>query len=123
MRYSKEEILKKIREIAELNNGKMIGIKKFESLTGIKEGFWKGRYWINWSDAVNEAGFKSANYKQPWDKNTMLKKLADLVLELDHFPQVAELKMKRFKDKSFPNAKSYRERIGNKLPMAKNLYD
>ena len=122
MSYSKEEILNEIRRVAELNGGKMVGKRKFQTLTGIKESAWKGKFWINWSDVVEEAGFKTKIFIQAWDEDKMLEKLADLVLELDHFPQDAELKMKRYEDKTFPNEKSYR-RLGNKLLKAKTLYE
>ena len=122
MSYSKEDILNEIKKVVELNSGKMVGKRKFQSITGIKESDWKGKFWINWSDVVEEAGFKTRTFIKAWDANIMLERLADLVVELDHFPQDAELKMKRNGDKTFPNEKSYRK-LGNKLSKARTLYE
>ncbi len=122
MSFSKEYILSEIKKVAELNNGEMVGRRKFETITGIKEKDWKGKFWINWSDVVLEAGYQPGVFSKAWDDDILLERLAELILELDHFPQIAELKMKRNMDSSFPNEKTYRK-FGTKVFRAKAVYE
>jgi len=116
----KEHILSEIRRTAE--NGVALGRRRFLDETGIRESDWKGKYWINWSDAVKEAGLSTGKFVQSIDENTLLEKAATLVRELGHFPQMAELNMKRNNDETFPSAKTFR-RFGNKPFFAKALYE
>ena len=55
---TRDEILKKIVELTDAANGVPPGKITFARKTGLSEGFWSGRYWARWSDAVKEAGFE-----------------------------------------------------------------
>jgi hypothetical protein len=109
----KKQILDEIRRTAEENGGIALGRTRFLQETGIREIDWKGKYWINWSDAVAEAGVNPNIMNEALDDELLLHHAATLVRELGHFPQRAELNLKRRQDSSFPSEKTFR-RFGGK---------
>lgn len=117
----KENILQEIRRTATAE-GLALGRKKFEYETGIREVDWRGKHWINWSDAVKEAGCLPNQFNPPTDKSMMLQKAAELIRELGHFPRRADLAFKRNNDPTFPNETSYRRRFGKKEDFAAAIY-
>lgn len=52
----KEGIIAEIRRTAAENGGAPLGQERFERETGISVGVWRGRYWLRWSQALEEAG-------------------------------------------------------------------
>lgn len=118
----KEHILKELKRTASANDGICLGKSRFLAETGIREADWKGKYWINWSDAVKEAGLTPNEFGQTIDSEFLLAKVATYIRELGHFPQYAELKIKRHNDPSFPDEKTLR-RWGRKPFFAKAIYD
>jgi len=118
----KEYILNEIRRTAKENGGVAFGRSRILQETGIREIDWKGICWINWSDAVKEAGVTPNTYNQPLDEQHLLEKAASLVRELGHFPQRPELTMKRNNDETFPSEKTFR-RFGTKPFFAKAIYE
>jgi len=109
-----------IKRTAEANGGKSLGIKGFESETGIKISDWKGRYWVRWSDAVREAGYPPNQLSRPDDIAAVLDRYAGLVHELGHIPVDAELLLKRRSDCTFPAKNAFR-RFGTKLNLLNTL--
>lgn len=118
----KEHILSEIRRTAKENGDVALGRSRFLEETGIREIDWKGIYWINWSDAVKEAGVIPNTYNQSLDEQHLLEKAASLVRGLGHFPQRAELTMKRNNDETFPSEKTFR-RFGTKQFFAKAIFE
>lgn len=118
----KDFILSEIRRSAEKNDGIPLGRNRFLQETGIREIDWKGKFWINWSDAIIEAGFIPQEFNKSFSDDEILRKAARFVRELGHFPQIAELNMKRNSDESFPSEKTFR-RFGKKPFFAKAVYD
>ena len=53
----KADIIREIKRLAEANGGAPLGMQRFASETGISRSHWRGRYWVNWSDALREAGY------------------------------------------------------------------
>lgn len=118
----KEHILNEIKRTTYANAGTPLGRSRFCEETGIREVDWKGKYWINWSDAIKEAGFKPNNFNKATDEEVLLNKVAIFIRELGHFPQRAELVMKRNSDASFPSEKTLR-RWGIKSLFAKAVHE
>lgn len=112
---TKDLILQEIKRIAAESNGKAPGQKLFFGLTGIKPYSWQGKYWLRWSDALQEAGLEANTKTEAFSDEVLLGRLCDLAIELGHYPSLTELKMKRSQDQSFPGEKAYRDRYGRKV--------
>jgi hypothetical protein len=117
---SKQHILDEIRRTAKDNGGAALGVDRFEAETGIKESAWRGRYWARWSEAVREAGF-TPNTRQPKTADdVLLSGLGRLVRELGRYPTVAEMRMRKRQDDSFPNHRVL-ERLGSRSELIARL--
>jgi Meiotically up-regulated gene 113 len=110
---TKEHILEEIRRTAKLNGGGALGKIRFLAETGIKESDWFGKYWVRWSDAVREAGFKPNQKNEAHADEWLIAKLVLLARELGHFPLIGDLLMKRRRDVTFPHQTAFR-RFGSK---------
>ena len=118
---SKNEILDEIRRCALENDGIPLGRTRFSALTAIREADWSGRYWRNWNDALEEAGFppNSLNAIRLTDEQLVLS-LAQLTLELGHLPTKADRKLKRLADPTFPSANVF-DRLGSRDETLRRL--
>lgn len=114
---TKQHILDEIKRTAKENDGLPLGWRKFCSKTGVKEGDWCGKYWLRWSEALEEAGFSANSFAVGYDEEFLLIKFVTLIKELEHFPIQAEMRMKRLNDDSFPSEKSFRQ-FGGKTALA-----
>jgi hypothetical protein len=101
----KDHILGEIRRTAAENGGKPLGRSRFFQQTGIKDSDWLGKLWPRWSAAVEEAGFFSNGFQGRKDRETSLKKLAELTRSLSTFPTVPEMRLHKRTDSSFLNSK------------------
>lgn len=113
----KQEIIEEIRRTAKLNNGKTLGVRRFENETGIKENDWFPRYWLRWGDAVKEAGFSPNQMSTAISNDDAFEKLIDLIRELGHFPIQGEMTRKKEQDPAFPSEKVFRK-FGGKKKLA-----
>src|ERR1700693_1086385 len=118
----KEHILKELHRTAEANEGVPLGRLSFFKETGIKESDWKGKFWARWNDAVREAGLEPNQKQSAFDEIFLIEKFVALMRELERFPVVAELRMKKRSDASFPNSKVY-ERFGSKAQLVAKIQD
>ena len=112
----REHILREIIKIAESNGGVAPGKGSFAKITGINESRWSGKFWARWSDAVQEAGYapNKSGMDLKLDNDGILLSLAKLTSELGRFPSVAEMKMKRRSDDSFPHPTTIQSHFGLK---------
>lgn len=113
-------ILNEIRRTADANGGVALGKQRFQQETGIRESDWSGKYWLRWSEAVQEAGYAPNAMNPAYDDDHLLASLAQLVRELGHFPLSAELAMRSGSDPSFPSPPPFR-RFGRKGQRAARL--
>jgi hypothetical protein len=119
---SKEQILSEIRRLAEENDGKALGRERFEGETGIRESDWSGRYWARWSDAIREAGLAPNEFQGRLENEAVLGPLALEVRRLGRLPTIAELKLRRREDPTFPSARVF-ERFGPKATLPARLLE
>jgi Meiotically up-regulated gene 113 len=116
----RDTILQEIRRAAESNGGLAPGRGRFQQLTGITEGMWRGKYWLRWSDAVAAAGLTAGRMNEPYQEEVLLAHLAKLTLAHQRFPTQAEIRMARAEDASFPNDKVF-YRFGSKAQCIERL--
>lgn len=115
----REHIIREIKTIAESNGGVPPGKGSFAKITGITESHWSGKFWARWSDAVQEAGYvpNKSGMDLKLDSTGILRSLAKLTSELGKFPSVAEMKMKRRSDDTFPHATTIQSHFGLKSEL------
>jgi hypothetical protein len=119
---TKDEILAEIRRLAVENDGRPIGRDRFSRETGIRESEWSGRYWTRWSDAVAEAGLEPNQLNEAaLSEDELMAHVADLTVDLGHFPTVAERKMRRRTDASFPSHNTIAHRLGVRQDLLRRL--
>jgi hypothetical protein len=117
---TKQHILEEIRRTANANGGKPLGHAKFFQETGIKQSDWFGKYWARWSDAIREVGFVPNKLQGAFEDSLILEKYAELVRELGRFPAKGDLRLKRRRDETFPNEKTF-VRFGSKSQLIERL--
>ncbi len=71
--------------------------------TGIKHSDWWGKIWARWSDALQEAGFRSNALQGAYNETALLEARIALARELGRLPARADLRMKRRSDTDFPS--------------------
>ncbi len=99
---SKQEILAEIKRTTELNDGKPLGMGRFEKETSIKPHEWE-RYWARFSDAVKEAGFEPNSLQVAYTDEFLLEKLISLIRKLNKFPTNREIKIEARNNNDFPS--------------------
>lgn len=121
---TKDEILNRIRLEAAKNGEIPLGQKKFATVTGIPPHAWRMKYWARWNEAVAEAGFAPNSWAtRVHGDEVLVLKLADLALELGHYPTEGERGMKHRSDAAFPWPKTFRERLGDKQQQVRLLME
>ncbi len=90
--YGKEAYLGRIKRTAKENGGQPLGRNRFWDATGIKESDWKGKYWENFGDAQEEAGFPRNSKQGAYDEVLLIEKFISLIRELKRFPTMAALR-------------------------------
>ena len=117
--FDKGHIVGEIRRTAKENGGKPLGVRAFRRETGIKESDWRGRYWANWGEALQEVGYSPNLWQGAYDTDFVLEKLAGLAKDCGHFPTHAEINLRTRKG-SFPSERVFR-RLGPKNVLAAKL--
>jgi hypothetical protein len=118
--FTRAQIVAEIVRCAEENGGVPLGRGRFAAVTGIKESYWLGRYWVRWGDAVREAGFTPNTLNAPLDEAELLQSLATFTLELGRLPTDAELRMRRRQDHTFPSSNTF-DRLGRRAERVERL--
>lgn len=113
MAVAKERILLEIRRLTLESGGTPPGVQAFKRATGIKESDWKGRHWIKWGQALEEAGYAPNSWGEAIPETDLLDRLAAYVRELGRFPVDAEFTFKRRNDPHFPSPKVFYDRFGS----------
>lgn len=120
MKFEKDYIISEIIRTARENNETPLGIKRFASITGIKQSDWYGRYWSKWNDALAEAGYKPNKLNEAFDEEFIIKKLVGFIREIGKFPSHGEIMLKTRNDETFPSVTVFEKRFGKqKAKIAK----
>ncbi len=120
----KEDILQEIRRQAAINDGVPLGKERFEAVTGIKQSAWQGRFWVRWSDVLMAAGFAPNQWQgQKLSDEELVRELANLAQHLGHYPVNNEVKFHHSQNPSFPDAKTFRTRFGQRQEQLRHLMD
>lgn len=114
---TKQHILQEIKRIALANGDKPPGMNAFKTVTGIKKHEWQGKFWVRWSEALQEAGFAPNQMTVGYEEGFLIEKLISLAREVGRFPVDSELKMKACKNKGFPNPSTFYESLGLKSQL------
>ena len=121
---TRDEILQAIRFQAAQNGGVALGQAKFAAATGIAVHVWRGKYWAFWNDAVAEAGLAPNTWiERIHDGQDLVRRLADLTLELGHYPATGERGMKRQADRTFPRVEAFATYLGGRKAQIKLLME
>lgn len=115
----KDEIIAEMRRTAQENDGKPLGSRRFEQVTGIKPYDW-GKYWARFGDAQRDAGFEPNKLNSSFSDEYLLERVANLTRDLQRFPTTAEQRLKRESDPGFPDEKTFR-RFGSRSQLLYRL--
>jgi hypothetical protein len=118
---TKEHILREIRRTAQGNGGVPLGRQSFFKETGIKQADWNGKFWARWSDAVREAGLEPNQLQGAFEETSLIEKFIPMVREFGRFPVIAEMRLKKRSDASFPNEKTLKDRFGTRQQFAAKI--
>jgi hypothetical protein len=106
----RNEIITSIQRLAKDAGGVPPGQKKFATETGIKDHIWRAKIWLNWTDALAEAGFGPLKWIEAISDETLLLKASKLAKRLGHFPSQAELKFECANNSDFPSINAIKRR-------------
>ena len=111
----REEILAAAKRLS-LLLGEAPTIRQFHNEAGVKDSYWKGKYWARWSDLLADAGIDGKAWKTPAiDREVALEKYWKLALDLDALPVEAQMNLRKRQDPEFPNPSTLRKHFGGDL--------
>lgn len=120
----KAQILQEIKRTAAANDGVPLGLRRFESETGIGRSEWFGKYWARWGDAVREAGLTPNRLRSKlYGESQLLHMYAQLSRELGRLPAQGDLQVKRRNDSTFPSLNVFRRRWPNTSELVVKLLE
>ncbi len=112
---TRDEILRAVRLHAAKNGGVPVGKRAFEAMSGIGQSAWYGKYWAKWNDLLADAGFgPNAWNAKIYDRVILTRRLAELILELGHYPTIAERNLMHRTDPSVPFDSAFAKHIGTR---------
>lgn len=119
---NKQEILEAIRRIAAESGGKAPGSQRLGSEIGLRKSDWYPNLWLRWSDAQREAGCQTNTMSTSFADEHLITKYIELIRELGRFPIDGELRVKRLKDRTFPNSGAF-SKLGSKSERARRIVE
>jgi hypothetical protein len=119
----KQIILSEIGRTAALNAGKPVGVRRFQTETGIAEHEWRGSHWARWGDALSEAGFAPLEWNTGSSVEEILGVMAKIVRQYRRYPTVSEILIEKKKDETVPTPKALRRKLGAKAEAIERLRD
>src|SRR3989344_7784980 len=117
---TREKLLSVYKRLVEIRGGEPIGERVFIRETGFSHHLWKGGFWRSWSAFQVDAGVTPNTATEKTPDDVLLRRFAELALELNSLPTEPDLMMKRRKDPSFPSKATYR-RWGSRDALLKRV--
>ena len=105
---SKDKLIRAYKRLVKEREGEPVGERVFKRETGFSHYYWKGKYWRSWSAFQADAGYSPNKATEKTPDDTLLRRFAELALEIDEIPTEADLMLKRNEDPSFPSKSTYR---------------
>jgi hypothetical protein len=97
------EILMLLRDIAEAEGGD-VSLRRFLTLSGLKEKQVVGAHWPTWNAAKSEAGLGTVAFVRPRiNEERALPAFAELISHLGKWPTQSELRLARKRDEAIPS--------------------
>jgi hypothetical protein len=98
----KETVVAAYRLLVEESGGKAVSQTVFERESKISACYWRGGYWRSWSEFQAELGFEP-NGRTEKIPDEVLRRFAELALEMKKAPTQAGLKLRRKEDPTLPD--------------------
>lgn len=98
-----------------------MGVRRFETETGIAEHEWRGSHWARWGDALSEAGFAPLEWTTGSTVEEILGVLARLVRRYGKYPTVSEILIAKRTDQTVPTPKALGRKLGPKADAIAKL--
>ncbi|HEV3256545.1 MAG TPA: GIY-YIG nuclease family protein [Gemmataceae bacterium] len=118
---TKTHILAEIQRTADANGGEALGLRRFETETGIRRTDWS-RFWARWGGAIREAGLEPKEFTAAYENSTLLDFYVKLAREMGRLPAWSDLKLKAYNDADCPSDKVFR-RFGSKEGLLRQLVE
>jgi hypothetical protein len=116
---TRQEILDELKRTTKENNGKPLGMDRFQNETGIAPYEWQ-TFWPRFSDAQIEAGFEPNTKTLSFSNDVIFGNLAKLIRKLKKFPTQIEMRLERTTNPEFPSLAVYK-RLGSQQRIAELL--
>lgn len=107
-RPTREKIISAYKRLVDERGGEAVGERIFKRDTGFSHHYWKGGFWRSWSAFQADAGYTPNIATEKTADEILLRRFAELALELNALPTEADLMIKRKEDPSFPSKAPYR---------------
>lgn len=117
---ARDEILAAIKDTAERGGLGSLSKKAFTAATGITEYEWT-KHWSRWSDAVADAGLRANQMQSRHDSLAVLRPVALLAAKLGRMPTIADLRVARHADGTFPSKNTVANHYGSQAGLVKAL--
>lgn len=111
-------------EVARLSSedGKPPGLNRFTKATGITEYQWQ-RYWPEWGDVLEEAGFERNTLNAPIPKDDLLRAVAELTRSIEKPPSRRYVVHATLTRDGFPHHSTLMRRFGTQQALLAALLD
>lgn len=117
----RQVIIDEIKRTAAQNDGKPLGMQRFENETSIKKSEWYGIHWATWGEALSEAGFKPNEFNKGYDQTWLIESFIGILKEVGNWPTEGNLRILCRNREDLPDAKTYRVRLGRRTEMAARI--
>ncbi len=102
MPVTKDSLIAEIKRTAIENGSIPLGEVAFRRETGVSQASWRGIYWRNWGEAVQEAGYAANKKNEAFDQTYVVTSLVELMRKTRRFPTYADIRLEKRRNSAFP---------------------